>query len=59
MIFNLCNNPVIKIGNAMVASHHTLTYFDSKEYFPQLFDSEIVHPERPPSYSVAVCILTE
>ena len=54
MIFNLCNKPVIKIGKAIVASHHTLICFDSKEYLPHDFASENVLPERPPSYSIAV-----
>lgn len=59
MIFNRCNSPVTNIGNAIVASHHTLTCFDSKEYFPHDFASENVLPESPPSYSIAVEIRTE
>ena len=52
--FSLWSKLITKIGSAIVASHHTLAYRESKEYLPQDFDSEIVQPERPPSYSVAV-----
>ena len=59
MIFSRWNNAVTKIGKAIVASHQTVIYFESKEYLPHDFDSDIVQPESPPSYSTAVVIRTE